>query len=504
MQEYDVVIIGAGMGGLITGAILAKKAGMKVLVVEKASEIGGRVMSFGGPHGEFSEEEYKRLLGDASEMWVVDSEPGLSKIIDNGLFKDHIIDCGWHGMSAGDRCRYAVLARSLGKRLHVSNQVGFLYYRDGRWIELKDLVKDWPKSSNRERSRIAFERQLMSFEEAQEYIDVDVSEYMASKTDDKLVQEYYETMAKFQFGINDMKRVSAGEWIMCNNMTSATGRDLSTGGGMGDVTGGFKMVANTFAEVIRECGGEIRTSAKVKEVVIKDHQVKYVVVEEKGNAVKIDTKKLVSSIPLSRMFPLIPEEHFPEEMVKTIKNIYPMPGILGHIKLKDKIEHEWDKAMFVLNELPGIELRGGKPVYGFEQTSVIDPTRIINGGGCYIQNWVGVSSKDPDEIHDPALMKELWGKMIDFMRKQYPDFDNMVEWMICVAAGNLYGINPGPGMVGKHRPSVKNPLVDNLFFTGDTVAQFDVGSSGTAHGATICASAVSGQDHLTLLPYYMR
>ena len=506
-EDFDVVIIGAGMGGLITGAILAKRSRMKVLVVEKESQIGGRVMSFGGPHGDFSKEEYTKLLGGASGCWVVDADPGIDKIIEDGLFRNHIVDCGWHGMSAGDRCRYAVMARSLGnKRLHVSPQVGFLYYRDGGWIELKDLARGWSKGSHNERSRIAFERQLMGMEEAKEFYDVDVREFLKSKTDDPLVQEYYETMAKFQFGINDLTRISAGEWIMCNNMTSQTGRDLSTGGGMGDVSGGFKMVANVFAEILLENGGEIRTSNQVKEVIIKDHQVKSVVVEnEKGESEQIEVKRLVSSIPLNRIFPLIPEEHFPDEMVKTIKNIYPMPGLLGHIKLKGKIEHEWDKAMFVLNELPGIELRGGRPVYGFEQTSVIDPSRILrDDDGVYLQSWVGVSASDPDEVHDLPLMKELWKKMMDFMRQHYPDFDNMVEWAFCVAAGALYGINPGPGMVGDHRPAVKNPLINNMFFTGDTVTQFDVGSSGAAHGAVHCANAVSGQDHLVLLPSYMR
>jgi len=33
-DEYDVVIIGAGIGGLVRGCYLAK-AGMKVLIVEK-------------------------------------------------------------------------------------------------------------------------------------------------------------------------------------------------------------------------------------------------------------------------------------------------------------------------------------------------------------------------------------------------------------------------------------------------------------------------------------
>ena len=86
MDKPDVVIIGAGIGGLITGAILAKIDGMKVLILEKESTIGGRIISFGGPHGDYSADEYRRLLRGAAWSWVAKSEPKLSEIIDKGLF----------------------------------------------------------------------------------------------------------------------------------------------------------------------------------------------------------------------------------------------------------------------------------------------------------------------------------------------------------------------------------------------------------------------------------
>lgn len=44
-NKYDVVIIGAGIGGLVCGCYLAK-AGMKVLIVEKNSNVGGCCISF--------------------------------------------------------------------------------------------------------------------------------------------------------------------------------------------------------------------------------------------------------------------------------------------------------------------------------------------------------------------------------------------------------------------------------------------------------------------------
>ena len=43
--KYDVIIIGAGMGGLSAGAFLAKE-GKTVLILEKHNKPGGYVTSF--------------------------------------------------------------------------------------------------------------------------------------------------------------------------------------------------------------------------------------------------------------------------------------------------------------------------------------------------------------------------------------------------------------------------------------------------------------------------
>src|SRR5712692_6772795 len=45
MARYDVVVIGAGLGGLTAGAILAR-AGRKVLVIERNNSVGGAASSY--------------------------------------------------------------------------------------------------------------------------------------------------------------------------------------------------------------------------------------------------------------------------------------------------------------------------------------------------------------------------------------------------------------------------------------------------------------------------
>jgi monoamine oxidase len=43
--KYDVIVVGAGIAGLGAGGILAR-AGRKVLVLEKNSQVGGRAATF--------------------------------------------------------------------------------------------------------------------------------------------------------------------------------------------------------------------------------------------------------------------------------------------------------------------------------------------------------------------------------------------------------------------------------------------------------------------------
>src|ERR1700712_4929095 len=45
MARYDVVVIGAGLGGWTAGAILAR-AGRKVLVIERSNSVGGAASSY--------------------------------------------------------------------------------------------------------------------------------------------------------------------------------------------------------------------------------------------------------------------------------------------------------------------------------------------------------------------------------------------------------------------------------------------------------------------------
>lgn len=506
-KDFDAIIIGSGMGGVITGAILAKKEKLKVLVLERMPVIGGRVISFGKQFGtDTTPEEFKRLLFKGAYSYVIKAEPDIDTIIrKKKIFNDYIIDGGWHAMSAADRCRYALIARSLGRNFKVAPVIGMAYRDEGRWKQMPELVRGWPKDSARERERVAYERTLISNQQAEEFDNVSLKMYMESVTQDKLVQDYYFMLARWQYGVNDPARLSAGEWMKCNNSTVAIGKHLIAGGGMGEVVGGFQAIATTFADIIAENGGEVRTNTTVKEVIIKDWKAKGVVVSGKNGNEQINAPFIISDVPAYNLYDIIDKDFFPKELQQRISTYYPIGALLGNICLKEPLETEFPKGQWLV-DLPGLEdleLFGGKACFGFEQTSIVDPTRAPDNR-CLVQIALICSRNDPDEVRNKVLMGRFADAIIGLFRNIYPKFEDTLDWYYLTACEMAYGIENAPGLVFDRRLPQRHPAIRNLFFTGDTAKHWDAGSNGAAHSAVLCASAVTGRDYLTMLPPYWR
>ncbi|MEO8298127.1 MAG: FAD-dependent oxidoreductase [Burkholderiales bacterium] len=507
-DKHDVIIIGGGIGGLVAGALLAKYEHRKVLVLEKQRAIGGRCLSFGGPHGRYTADEYRAALKGAAALRLVHCEPSLETIVDEyKLFDNFIIDPGWHLVTGAHMNRYSLLAEAMGKRIDVLPQRGlYIDIGVGEFGELSQMTKDWPEASKREHKRVARERMQITMEESKAYDHIDLVEYLESVTPDQRVRDYYSWLGRFLLALNDARACSAGEFIRTNNMPVAAGLHLSRGGGSGEVVGGFKRIADTFAEIIQENGGTVLTNAPVHEIVLDGNVATGVKVTDPttGRTETLEAETVICNIPLDAIGKVLPMASFPAELRERIGKIHSATGVTGFICVDRLPEPDKPEGVFVVDPLPGAPvIKGGGAVVGFEQTTALDTSRRL-GKDHYIQTWIVVSTSDPDEAHDEPLIQKLVQAQLAWFRNKYPGFAASYKWSIFGVADRIYGISPEPGMIGDRRPPVKHPLVKNLYFTGDTVAQTDVGTSGAVHGAMLCAGEVAGHDFMQLLPDFLR
>jgi phytoene dehydrogenase-like protein len=507
-SEPDVIIAGAGLGGLICGALLAKMEGRKVLVLERNPDIGGKIMSYGYLHDpDLTEEDYRKSLAVCGHSKIVYSDPDFPTIVEkHGLFREWIVDTGWHQMSVGPRNRFAQLATALGKRIHISPTVGFLYYQDGKFEQLSEIAAGWPAESQQERRRVAAYTSRISEEQSHQYDHVDYQSFMESITTDRNVIDYYALMGCYSAGLNDASTVSAGEIVRVNNMNNMAGTHFQRGGGGGVVTGGFRNVATTFAEVIRENGGEIRTGQRVREILVEGNSAVGVRVKPREDEeVTLRAPVIINNIPARYLNGILPDRWWPLDFQQRIKTQFPLAGLLGFIGLREPVETGDGRAGdFSIRRLPGTDdlgVIGGASIFSFEQTSEADPSRAPQGK-CLLNTWISLypeSPFGPAEITDEALMQNLIERIYAFFRRQYPQWDDVYEWGYFTQARDMYGLSISPGQLGERRLPVKHPTLHNLFHTGDTTAQWGIATDGVGHGAALTVSAVTGKDYTQLL-----
>lgn len=233
-SNYDVIIIGAGLGGLTAGAKLAK-SGKKVLLVEQHDRVGGCATTF------------KR--------------------------KDYTLEVGLHemdGMHAGD------MKSRIFRDLGILDQVEFIkvpeFYRfvNGRRdivvthdpVEMAErLTEHFPS----EKSGIeAYFRQVMDIRKIIKNGEITPEMNLGSFMDSIIHDEDLKLILLGNLGYfhDDPYSLSLGYYCMAQN-------SYYTGGG-NFIKGGSQVLSNALADIIRANGGEVLLNHLVTEIRVKD------------------------------------------------------------------------------------------------------------------------------------------------------------------------------------------------------------------------------------------
>jgi phytoene dehydrogenase-like protein/NAD-dependent dihydropyrimidine dehydrogenase PreA subunit len=281
-DRYEAIVIGSGIGGLMTAAGLAR-AGKKVLVLEQLSFIGGK---------------YTHLMYEdyaiTTAAWTC---PGPKSRIAKLCTKleapirwvtiQDVKPRGVHWLVTKDGRRFASLDEAQEAMVGGTRPMAKVY----QWIaDMYDPAVSYPDDMT---ARQYIERYFPGNEEYVKYVETIITYCFASQTADT-------------FSANETKRaiVDALEQMAV----------------WGTAIGGTAAIVKGLEQVIREHGGEIFTRTKVESIQLEDRKAMGVKLTD-GRT--IQSLVVVHNAGMKRLIQLVGEDNLPVDYVSHLREAVP-------------------------------------------------------------------------------------------------------------------------------------------------------------------------------------
>jgi len=315
-EKYDVIIIGAGIGGLVCGCYLAK-AGLKTLIVEQHDKAGGCCSSFVRKGIRFDAGVHS--LGSCREDGV------LGIILDELGLRERLKLCKNDTIDRIFSDNYNVLIRR-----NVQETIDI--FSDSFPREAKN-IRDFFNFINSFRNSgtiyYRFYKQLIH----KKFADV-LRIYFKNS---ELITLFNILLLNTGVPSSEISALSA---IMLY-------REFILDGGYYPL-GGMQSFSNILAQKFIELGGNILLSRKVKKIVILNNQLKGVLIKNNNY---IHSKYIVSDCDAREtFFELIGKEYLETEFINAIDQLLPTPSLFtvylginkSYISDRDTINNLWN------------------------------------------------------------------------------------------------------------------------------------------------------------------
>jgi len=300
MTDYDVIIIGAGNGGLTAAATLAK-AGVKVLLLERHNVPGGCATSF--RRGRF---EFEVALHQLSGMGT-EEKPGPLRVLlqDLGVTKkiefvemEHLYRVTFLNMLditlKADRSEVVkeLQHKFPAEKAAIAKFFDLVYHFS---IQMLSIVYMGDPEASKEKYPLYFKYALKS---SQEVLD----EFLDDPLLKAIIAAYwgymglpprllsFSNLALLLFAYTEFKPFH--------------------------IKGGSQALSNALVDTFLENGGEVRFNCSAKKILIKDGEVQGVITED-GDEIR--THRVVSNAgTVTTYVDLIDREHVPDEQLKIL------------------------------------------------------------------------------------------------------------------------------------------------------------------------------------------
>ena len=499
--NYDVIVVGAGVGGLTVAGLTALE-GMKTLLVEQCDRVGGRAMTIRGEEILVNGAKWYKELLAKQYSWLPYSEPDLDHIISKKLLQGYTLDIGYHGVALnGDGYFYDLDAR-LGTGVPmVGNQnstyIGEAWYMDLHGGSADNRLERLPEADSALLRKFYIAAARLRDADYDALETTSVSQWCKDNGlyENKTVFGMIHAVSTLITTINDPDDISIGD--IFRYVGKIVQPRLQAGRAKwpsGFATGGIMRWSQAVAGRFKELGGELLLNTSVKQIIIQDSKVKGIVLkDDSGRDHQVISDRVVSDIPIQDIFKIADKNVFPGEWAHRMEHLYGYGSIAPYMGLNKLVlpEREWEvgvKDTYVIPKEEGFEY----DIYMcWNIQSQSDPS-CAPGGKHLFTAYAPVTEK---EAKDKALMIKACKLIIDYLERRYPGFRQSIDWAMFPTAWKLEGVAKSKSQAGTLKAPAAAPGVTGLYFTGDTVKGYGVAMDCAVAAGLICASLITGKDY---------
>ncbi len=270
MESRDVVVLGAGIAGLVAGYEFSKR-GKRVLLLDKANQPGGALRA--------------------------------SKV------KSYFVDEFYHHIYPHDK-----LAIKLCEELGVTvdwKYINTAFFEKGIFYRLTkpyDLFTFTPLSW---KNKIALMRLMLKIkfidkEDYQKYDQISAKDFLIQQSSAEVYEKLFRTLLEAKYGDN-LERISAA-WII-ERLKERSNRNLR-GEKLGYVRGGFHILTNALVTAIEKKEGKLKCTAVIEKMDLSNTPAT-IHYQHSGKKHTVTAKTVVSTLPppVLMQFVSLPEEY---------------------------------------------------------------------------------------------------------------------------------------------------------------------------------------------------
>ncbi|MBP2367267.1 phytoene desaturase family protein [Pseudonocardia parietis] len=442
-MRYDVVVVGAGVAGLVTALTLVEQ-GKRVALVEKHGYLGGRAM----------EHRYRgHQIGLGSHL-VEDPGDSLTRV------------CELVGITV----------------THSDRSDSMPFWDRDRWRPIQELYSGSAKQG--------LKRCIQALTET-DYADLDkldhlpLREWMAQYTSDEGVYTVWEAISILEQITDKWYDHSASENLYVRKMHYERKR---TAGYSFWPMGGWEKLWKEMAAAFTARGGELLLSTTVRRVLVDDGAVTGVELRGAAGAPGdvLEADAVVVNAPVWNVPNLFEDGVLPHNLLQRIRMLAGNRNRacwIGYwIAAKEPVIAMSEREMASFQATPRTGLGGFTLNFTGYDPDVSPPGEYLT--------CVGAAFDATQHYGDKA-----------WLDRKFHEFWLDIEDMMPQAKGALwtkkhlvttYGVINKPGLVGAVRPDTRVREIDGLFLTGDTVRSRGIGIDKAARTGITAAEAVLG------------